>query len=96
MNASLPETIIETPVRDALEIRLNRLHISIVGHSFYTFRRLGATLAFDMDVPLANIMSHGLWRSDAVWTPLLGFRLHLPLLQLLGLGLGSQLGRNVA
>ena len=39
-----------------------------LGHGFHTFRRSGATYAFDHNVALQNIMAHGLWRSSSVWT----------------------------
>ena len=60
--------IIDTHIRDALKKILSKLHIPAQGHGFHTFRRSGATLAFDNNVSLQNIMSHGLWRSSAVWT----------------------------
>ena len=47
---------------------LTHKNIPTQGHSFHAFRRSGATLAFDNNVSLQNIMSHGLWRSSAVWT----------------------------
>ena len=59
--------IIDTHVRDALKSVLSTLNISPLGHGFHTFRRSGATFAFDHNIPLQNIMSHGLWRSSAVW-----------------------------
>ena len=34
---------------------------------FHAFRRSGASLAFDLQIPLENIKSHGYWRSEAVW-----------------------------
>ena len=60
--------IIDTQVRDALRSILASLNISPTGHGFHTFRRSGATFAFDNNVPLQNIMAHGLWRSSSVWT----------------------------
>ena len=60
--------IIDTHIRDALKTVLSSLRISPIGHGFHTFRRSGATLAFDNNVSLQNIMAHGLWRSPAVWT----------------------------
>ena len=60
--------IIDTHIRDALRAILLLRNISPVSHGFHTFRRSGATFAFDHSVPLQNIMSHGLWRSSAVWT----------------------------
>ena len=60
--------VIDTHVREALKTVLNSLAIPLSGHGFHTFRRSGATLAFDNNVSLQNIMAHGLWRSSAVWS----------------------------
>ena len=60
--------VIDTHIRDALRHTLFHRNISTVFHSFHTFRRSGATFAFDHSVPLQNIMSHALWKSSAVWT----------------------------
>ena len=57
--------IIDTHIRDALKSVLSTLNISPLGCGFHTFRRSGATLAFDNNIPLQNIMAHGLWRSSA-------------------------------
>ena len=59
--------VIDTTVRDALKTILTSLNIPIAGHGFHCFRRSGATFAFQHDVSLQNIMSHGAWRSDAIW-----------------------------
>ena len=68
-NNFLPFSIvIDTHVRDSLKKILVLLGIPPSGHGFHTFRRSGATFAFDHNVPLQNIMAHGLWRSSAVWT----------------------------
>ena len=34
---------------------------------FHAFHRSGASLAFDLQIPLENIKSHGHWKSEAVW-----------------------------
>ena len=60
--------ILDSHIRQALKTILSIRNISHRGHGFHTFRRSGATLAFDHSIPLQNIMSHGLWRSSAVWT----------------------------
>ena len=36
--------------------------------TFHDFRRSGATWAFHHGVPLHQIMHHGTWKSDAIWT----------------------------
>ena len=61
-------SVIDTHIRDSLKKILTLLGISPSGHGFHTFRRSGATFAFDHNVPLQNIMAYGLWRSSAVWT----------------------------
>ena len=60
--------VIDTTLRDGLRRVLTHLGIPLLGHGFHTFRRSGATLAYDNNVQLQHIMAHGLWRSSAVWT----------------------------
>ena len=60
--------VIDTHVRDALNSILSILNMSPVGHGFHSFRRSGAIFEFDNNIPLQNIMAHGLWRSSSVWT----------------------------
>ena len=36
--------------------------------TFHTFRRSGATCAYNAHVPLQSIKSHGSWASECVWT----------------------------
>ena len=60
--------VIDTTIRDGLRKVLTHLGIPLVGHGFHTFRRSGATLAYDNNIQLQHIMAHGLWRSAAVWT----------------------------
>ena len=59
--------VIDTTIRDALKTVLNYLNIPLQGHGFHSFRRSGATLAFDSNIQLQDIMAHGLWKSAAVW-----------------------------
>ena len=59
---------IDTHIRDALRFVLSSRNIPTSGYGFHTFRRSGATFAFDNNVSLQNSMSHGLWRSNSVWT----------------------------
>ena len=35
---------------------------------FHTFRRSGATLAYNAHMPIQSIQHHGSWASDCVWT----------------------------
>ena len=60
--------VIDTHIWDALKRVLAHRNISATGHGFHTFRRSGATLAFDHNVKIQDIMAHGLWRSSAIWT----------------------------
>ena len=60
--------IIDTHIRDALKTILTSRNIHLQGHGFHTFRRYGATYAFNHNVPLQNIIAHGLWQSSAIWT----------------------------
>ena len=46
---------------------LERLGLKDSSMSLHTFRRSGATLAFNSNVSLQNIQSHGTWTSDCVW-----------------------------
>ena len=64
---------IDTKIRDALKSVLTPPYFSLHNilcffHGFHSFRRSGTTLAFDCQVPLQNIMAHGLWKSPSVWT----------------------------
>ena len=52
--------VIDTHVRDPLKSVLGTLNISPIGHGFHSFRRSGATFAYDNNIPLQNIMAHGL------------------------------------
>ena len=46
---------------------LSRLGLQTSGISLHTFRRSGATLAFNSNVAIQNIQSHGTWTSDCFW-----------------------------
>ena len=46
---------------------LTRLGLQDSGMSLHIFRRSGASLAFNSNVSLQNIQSHGTWTSDCVW-----------------------------
>ena len=60
--------VIDTVVRDALKTVLRHRGFTPAAFPFHTFRRSGATFAFDHNVQLQNIMSHGTWHSSAVWS----------------------------
>ena len=60
--------VIDTVVREALHRVLIHKGLLTRGYSFHTFCRSGATFAFDHNVQLQNIMSHGTGCSSAVWS----------------------------
>ena len=62
-----PNQILDMQVQEALKKVLLHLNIHLKGHSFHAFRRSDATYVSDRNVSLQNIMSHGFWRSSAVW-----------------------------
>ena len=55
--------VIDTTLRDGLTKILTHIGIPLLGHCFNTFRRSGATLAYDNNIQLQHIMAHGLWKS---------------------------------
>ena len=46
---------------------IKSLGLSPGEYGYHTFRRSGACWAFDNDVKLDHIKTHGGWRSDAIW-----------------------------
>ena len=67
-NFSHPHSqVIDTHICNSLKKVLVFKNFPLKGFGFHTFRRSGATFAFDHNVALQNIMAHGLWRSSAVW-----------------------------
>ena len=57
----------DTRVRQHLKSILKTLALDRSGITFHSFRRSGATFAFNHNVPLQNIQRHGTWTSDCVW-----------------------------
>ena len=57
----------DTKVRRHLHLILSRLGLAASGFTFHSFRRSGATFAFNNNVALQNIQRHGTWTSDCVW-----------------------------
>ncbi len=62
------ETITQQQVRSHLRSIMLLMGLNPISHTFHTFRRSGASLAFQLRVPIQDIQSHGTWLSDAVWT----------------------------
>ena len=58
-------------VRTHLSKLLCALNLDGKSYSFHTFRRSGATLAFNNNVSIQNIKRHGTWSSDTVYTYIL-------------------------
>ena len=61
-------TVTERLVRQHLKIILKDLKLDHVQMSFYTFRRSGATLAYNLGINMEDIKRHGSWHSEAVQT----------------------------
>ena len=57
----------DTRLRKTLSKILKFLNLHLKNITFHSFRRSGATLAFNSNIPLQHIQSHGTWTSDAVW-----------------------------
>ena len=51
-----------------LKLMVAGIGLSPAHYTFHSFRRSGASFAFDNNVELAAIKQHGNWRSEAVWT----------------------------
>ena len=64
---SLPSgSLTQSQVRTHLAKVLTHLQLNPSVYIFHTFRRSGATLAFNSDVNIQKIRRHGTWSSDAV------------------------------
>ena len=57
----------DSMARKHLKKILHRLHLENANITFHTFRRSGASLAFNANVSIQDIKSHGTWDSDCVW-----------------------------
>ena len=60
--------ITESRLRKVLSKLVIKLGLPKGHFTFHTFRRSGATLAYNAHVPIQSIKSHGSWTSDCVWT----------------------------
>ena len=58
----------DSRLRRALASILLSLQLHTSKITFHSFRRSGATFAFNSSVPLQDIQSHGTWSSDCVWS----------------------------
>ena len=55
-------------LRKRLATFLRMMDLPLLGYGFHTFRRSGATIAFDADISLTSIQMHGAWHSYFVWS----------------------------
>ena len=58
----------DTRLRKHFSNILCRLNLHRSGITFHTFRKSGATLAFNANASLQSIKAQGTWSSDTVWT----------------------------
>ena len=66
-NQGLLITLADSPARKNLKVVSGMLNIS--PHlTFHSFRKSATTSAFHNGVSLQEIMKHGTWSSNAVWT----------------------------
>ena len=54
--------------RSFLKLAVTSIGLDPKIYTFHSFRRSGASLAFNHDVDLNKIKQHGNWKSDAIWT----------------------------
>ena len=57
----------DTRLRKQLSKILKFLQLQDKNITFHSFRRSGATCAFNSNIPMQHIQSHGTWTSEAVW-----------------------------
>ena len=67
-NSSKWVPLSDTRLRKHFKQILAHLGLSHSSLTFHSFRRSGATLAFNSQVPIQDIQSHGTWTSDCVWS----------------------------
>ena len=57
----------DTQVRRHFQSVLQKLNLHNSNITFHAFRRSGATYAFNSNVALQDIQSHGTWTSECIW-----------------------------
>ena len=62
------QVLTDTRIRKCLSKINLRMGLTCNYYTFHSFRRSGATLAYNSHVPLQTIKAHGSWSSDCVWT----------------------------
>ena len=68
--AHTPDSVL--PLTDSMVRKHLKRVLALLGlqndmHTFHTFRRSGASWAYDHGVPMEAIKSQGTWVSDTVW-----------------------------
>ena len=61
------QVLTDSKIRHHFSLVLSSLGLQSKGFTFHSFRRSGASFAFNHQVSLQDIKSHGTWSSDAVW-----------------------------
>ena len=61
------KVLIDSKIRKVLSLINKKLHLSPHFFTFHAFRRSGASLAFNANVPIQEIKVQGTWTSDCVW-----------------------------
>ena len=62
------QVLTDTRIRKFLAKINLKLGLSRSHYTFHSFRRSGATLAYNSQVPVHQIKDHGSWSSDCVWS----------------------------
>ena len=62
------QVLTDTRIRKFLAKINLKLGLSKSHYTFHSFRRSGATLAYNSQVPVHQIKDHGSWSSDCVWS----------------------------
>ena len=58
----------DTRLRKHFKNIITALNLGQSSLTFHSFQRSGATMAFNSEVPIQDIQSHGTWTSDCVWS----------------------------
>ena len=61
------QVLTDTRIRNCLSKINKKMGNTPNYFTFHSFRRSGATLAYNSHIPLQSIKSHGSWASDCVW-----------------------------
>ena len=67
-SAGVWHPLIDSRIRKVLSKLNVKLGLASNHYTFHSFRRSGATLAYNAHMPIQSIKHHGSWASDCVWT----------------------------